>query len=108
MYEQNQSGYFTIISPIWVLVPCIGYREATFWRPEIQPNFSGEGDDKDDNRPTITLKSSPSFPLSGVSLPAIQCLLNHFRVVADKDKEDKPQYVIDGKQIDPEDVKEVS
>jgi hypothetical protein len=42
-----------------------------------------------------------------VSLPAIQCLLNHFRVVADKDKEEKPQYVIDGKQIDPEDVKEV-
>lgn len=70
-------------------------------------NVSGEGDDKDDNRPTITLKSSPSFPLSGVSLPAIQCLLNHFRVVADKDKEEKTQYVIDGKHIDPEDVKEV-
>lgn len=103
--EENKQESMSLLLPKLIRAERTKKPPRAIWPRWYPP--TGEGDDKDDNRPTITLKSSPSFPLSGVSLPAIQCLLNHFRVVADKEKEEKPQYVIDGKQIDPEDVKEV-
>ncbi|KAL5261561.1 hypothetical protein ACHWQZ_G007316 [Mnemiopsis leidyi] len=103
--DENKQESMSLLLPKLIRAERTKKPPRAIWPRWYPP--TGEGDDKDDNRPTITLKSSPSFPLSGVSLPAIQCLLNHFRVVADKDKEEKTQYVIDGKHIDPEDVKEV-
>ena len=55
------------------------------------------------------LKHSDNFPLSPVSVRALQCLFKHFRKEAKRSNKvpEETQYMVDGKRIDPADVKEV-
>lgn len=106
--EENKQESMSLLLPKLIRAERTKKPPRAIWPRWYPPTAEVETDEH--NRPTITVKSSPSFPLSGVTIPTIQCLLSHFRATGGKkvQQSDATKYMmIDGKEINPNDVKEV-